>query len=303
MRWFILLFFVALFLFFYQDLFLLYQKAVLFLQLEQNLWRRRLLTVLHSLREGGDLRTWWIFCGSAFLYGALHALGPGHGKALMVGFLLTHKSAYQRMVALSFLGAFFQALSAIFWVVLTLGLGQWLMRKSLSEVVWIERMNAVFLWLFAFYLFYLAWRNRKKNCHHAHGHSHEHDGSACCSGHAFLHQDSSASFLATALAMGIRPCGGSLLVLAVAFSGGFFVLGIWMCLAIALGVWVAVSALGFVVLYGKLSAYKGRFAPMMEKIYAWRYVVFGIVLIFLGTLLYWGAGSYEAPFVGGRAHL
>jgi nickel/cobalt transporter (NicO) family protein len=51
--------------------------------------------------------------GVSFAYGAFHAAGPGHGKAVISSYLIANGETWRRGVALSFASALFQALSAI----------------------------------------------------------------------------------------------------------------------------------------------------------------------------------------------
>ena len=49
----------------------------------------------------------------SFVYGVLHAVGPGHGKAVISSYMLADKETLRRGIFLSFLSSLFQALSAI----------------------------------------------------------------------------------------------------------------------------------------------------------------------------------------------
>ena len=49
----------------------------------------------------------------SFLYGVLHAVGPGHGKFVISSYALANRQTMRRGIALSFMAALVQALSAI----------------------------------------------------------------------------------------------------------------------------------------------------------------------------------------------
>jgi len=51
--------------------------------------------------------------GLSFLYGILHAAGPGHGKAVISSYLIANEETWRRGVVLSFASALVQALIAI----------------------------------------------------------------------------------------------------------------------------------------------------------------------------------------------
>ena len=47
-----------------------------------------------------------ILSAFSFVYGVLHAAGPGHGKVIISTYLLSHESQLRRGIALSFAAAF-----------------------------------------------------------------------------------------------------------------------------------------------------------------------------------------------------
>ena len=55
----------------------------------------------------------WTLLGISFLYGILHAAGPGHGKAVISSYLVANDETWRRGVILSFASAILQALTAI----------------------------------------------------------------------------------------------------------------------------------------------------------------------------------------------
>jgi ABC-type nickel/cobalt efflux system permease component RcnA len=145
--------------------------------------------------------------GLSFLYGVLHAAGPGHGKAVISSYVLANRETARRGIALSFLAAFFQACSAIAFVaVLALLLKSTSFQMKAAES-WIETASWVMV---AGIGVWLLWRQVRplfasrtvaasehaSHGHaHAHGHSHTHghaphvhaDGSVCTHDHGHDH--------------------------------------------------------------------------------------------------------------------
>ena len=54
-----------------------------------------------------------ILSAFSFVYGVLHAAGPGHGKVIISTYLLSHESQLRRGIALSFAAALTQGLTAV----------------------------------------------------------------------------------------------------------------------------------------------------------------------------------------------
>jgi nickel/cobalt exporter len=55
----------------------------------------------------------WALFGVSFLYGIFHAAGPGHGKAVISGYVVANEETWKRGVILSFASALLQAVVAV----------------------------------------------------------------------------------------------------------------------------------------------------------------------------------------------
>ncbi|CAA2159448.1 hypothetical protein MBRA_04657 [Methylobacterium brachiatum] len=75
----------------------------------QASFSRSLNAAVVALKGGGD---WTPLVGLAFAYGVFHAAGPGHGKAVIAGYILAGERALRRGCALSACAALLQALVA-----------------------------------------------------------------------------------------------------------------------------------------------------------------------------------------------
>lgn len=78
---------------------------------------------LDALKQ--DWTAFWLLGGLSFLYGILHAAGPGHGKVVISSYVLANEAQVRRGVTLSFASAMLQSLVAIAFVLvaaLVLGL-------------------------------------------------------------------------------------------------------------------------------------------------------------------------------------
>jgi nickel/cobalt exporter len=72
---------------------------------------RSLSTFIRASKEDGAAM-WGLFSIS-FLYGVFHAVGPGHGKAVISSYLVANRETWRRGVALSFASAAIQSVVAI----------------------------------------------------------------------------------------------------------------------------------------------------------------------------------------------
>ncbi|MEQ1671927.1 MAG: nickel/cobalt transporter, partial [Hyphomicrobium sp.] len=202
-----------------------------------------------------------ILISIAFAYGVLHAAGPGHGKSVISAYVLTNKETVRRGIALSFLSALFQALSAILFVgIMTLVLKQTSLQMRSTEatietVSWglVAAVGAYLLWRQIAPLLASQRANEHTSADHNHTHDHTHDhihGPGCSCGHSHMPapKDLQGAWswkkaLPLALSVGIRPCSGAILLLIFALSQGMLWAGVLGTFAMALGTAITVSIL------------------------------------------------------------
>jgi nickel/cobalt transporter (NicO) family protein len=72
---------------------------------------RSLSTFIRASKDDGAAM-WGLF-GISFLYGVFHAVGPGHGKAVISSYLVANEETWRRGVVLSFVSAAIQSVVAI----------------------------------------------------------------------------------------------------------------------------------------------------------------------------------------------
>ncbi len=262
--------------------------------------------------------------GLSFVYGIFHAAGPGHGKAVISSYMLANEVQLRRGIALSFLSAGFQALSAL----LLVGVGWYVLRGtglSMTTVGWgmevaSYAMIAVFgLWLLARKLSRLWFARRvaasgPAGLAFADAGNHSPGTMAsrfaatgydpdvcqaqvadCDCGRAHMPDPASLATsrftigagVSAALAVGLRPCAGAIVVLTFALVNGLWLGGVLSVLAMALGTAITVSALAALAVYAKGAAL--RFAGRSA---AWRHVMEiagALLLVLFGLLLLGGA--------------
>ncbi|MEZ5796275.1 MAG: hypothetical protein R3D63_01485 [Paracoccaceae bacterium] len=229
-----------------------------------------LARVIRALRAGqpGALMA---LLGVCFLYGVLHAVGPGHGKALIGAYGVARRVPVGRLSLLALVSSLAQAAVAVVLVyagVAALGLTRTAaqgLADRVAPVIGNAMIAGLGLWL--------LWRGlrglrRGRGQDHGHGHDHGHDhapGEACGCGHA--HGPSLAEVEAlrgwrdTALLIGgiaMRPCSGALFLLILTWQFGIGAAGIAGAFAMGLGV-AAVTAMVAVL---AVWAREGTFAAL-----------------------------------------
>jgi nickel/cobalt exporter len=194
-----------------------------------------------------------------FAYGVFHAAGPGHGKSVISAYLVADEKALRKGLALSFAAALVQALVAI----LIVGTVNLVLRATASTMNKLAT-NVELISFIAVALLGLAitWRKSGKmlgvlalarnplapaqedSCDHVHMPPPEEIS-------RLTHWRDMAG---VALAAGIRPCAGALIVLVFSLAQGLFAAGIAATFAMALGTALTTSAIAAVAVFAKTLA-------------------------------------------------
>jgi nickel/cobalt transporter (NicO) family protein len=229
----------------------------------------------------GAVRAWkqdgwaaWLLLGLSFGYGVFHALGPGHGKAVLTAYVLANRETIRNGALLAMLSAFLQALVAIGLVAIAAGLLQVSGVAMNRATRWLElgsyaMMAALGAWLVYKHVLkpVVRWLSHKTEQGHTHSHGQHVHADACQHPHHHHHMpdehvhDESCGHVhmpdpaliagpmnwskavSAILAVGLRPCTGAVFVLVFSLSQGFFIAGIAAALAMGLGTGITVAAL------------------------------------------------------------
>ncbi len=68
---------------------------------------------LQKIRRFNSWQAAWLLMFMSFVYGILHAAGPGHGKAVISAWLLANEQQLRRGIIIAAMAAFVQAVTAI----------------------------------------------------------------------------------------------------------------------------------------------------------------------------------------------
>jgi nickel/cobalt exporter len=200
---------------------------------------------------------------AAFGWGAVHALSPGHGKAMVAAYLVGTRGTARHAAALGatvtvthtagvlLLGVVALSLSAF---VLPEDLYPWL---SLASGLLVVGVGAAVLRKRA---------QRRRHAHHHHHHQHE-------------PEDLSArGILAMGASAGLIPCPSALVVLLGAVAQHELALGLVMIVAFSLGLAATLTVLGIAVVRATKLPMPGRIAAVLPTVSAALIVGVGLVL-------------------------
>ena len=282
----------------------------MWIAVHQAQFYRSLTSALSTLKQ--DPLGVWLLLALSFAYGVFHAVGPGHGKAVITSYLLASGETVRRGVIISFAAALVQAASAILFV----AVGAIVLRLTATAITfatdWVEIISYAAIALVGAWLLWTKSFGGGGHHHHHHveaapadDHSHDHAHDHHDHAHGHDHDDdhghdhhetpakTNAGALARAwgaiLAVGIRPCSGAIIVLVFALSQGLIAAGIAATVVMALGTGLTVAVLAALAVSARGVAL--RLAGGVESPVAYRLVrtleiggaacvlLFGLVLL------------------------
>ena len=231
-----------------------WDQAAVWVWSKQREFHRALTRELRELR--GKDGVGWALVLMSFLYGVLHAAGPGHGKAVLTTYLLTHRYRLNRGIAMGTVAALLQGLTALLLVYGLTGLAGWMPRETETAALWAGRVSFSLLAIVGLYVFVRAaatltdgvrqWRSDTRDGHHDHADHANGEGCGCRHLPSVVEIDTAGSRRAAAgvvLAIGLRPCSGAVLVLILASVMGLTWHGALAVLAMSLGTAISIVVL------------------------------------------------------------
>jgi ABC-type nickel/cobalt efflux system permease component RcnA len=246
---------------------------------------------LSQVRTGQSWRPAAMIVAISFLYGVLHAIGPGHGKFVIGGYFLTRRARIIHGLAMSGTAAMVQALSAIVWVGGLVVLLRISAAQVLSHAAAVEMTSYALIALLGLSMLWNVATRRACCAHgddpghdHHHDHHHDHDHDQPATGAREW-----VRILGIAAAVGLRPCSGAILVLLFTLANAIFPVGILATLAMGLGVAITVSLVSLTTLGARrlapaLAGAGGAARERLSRIFAYGGAVlitaFGLLQVF-----------------------
>jgi nickel/cobalt transporter (NicO) family protein len=205
---------------------------------------------------------------AALGWGALHALSPGHGKAMVAAYLIGARGTARDAVVLGATVTVTHTIGVFALGLVTLALSQYVLPEQLYP--WLTLISGLMVVSVGAGVLRSRLRARGHH-HHEHGHSHAH-----------ARELTDRSLLGMGAAAGLLPCPSALVVLLAAISQHEVALGMLLIVAFSLGLAGTLTALGLAVVHARrfvpprIAA--GRLAALMPALSAVVVVALGLVL-------------------------
>lgn len=215
----------------------------------------RAMTAIRDRHSSGPL---WFGLLLAFAYGALHTLGPGHGKAVVISYFVGHGGSLGRGIRMGVIIAVCHVLSAVVVVGLTSFAIRQVTGHAPSDLRMVRLISYAAIGGIGASMLWRALRDMRPErspaglctiAEHVHDHNTGHHHGCCACTAISSHNDTPMGLLA--LAAGAVPCTGAILVLLFGLSHDLLLPAVLMVMAMSLGMAISMSGIGILAIWGR----------------------------------------------------
>ena len=212
---------------------------------------------------------------TAFGWGALHALSPGHGKAMVAAYLVGTRGTPRHAVLLGATVTVTHTIGVFALGLVALLLSNYILPEDLYP--WLNLVSGLLVVGVGAAVLRSRVRHSRAHAHGHHHHHHDHSHS-----HAAPERLSMRGLLALGASAGLIPCPSALVVLLGAIAQGQIALGMLLIVAFSLGLAATLVGLGLAVVLAAKAMTRlpvpGRLTAALPTFSALAIVVVGCIL-------------------------
>ena len=270
-------------------------------KIEENLLDKFTYNVkkyLVDIEKGEDKYALFFLLFASFLYGVLHALGPGHGKALAFSYFSARKSTYLEAFGISLATAFVHIIGSLILVLVSVFILQSVLNKFMEDSIsYITAFSAVIIMLLALFILYRKLSKKTNVCCACNVDLKNTSFSINPTNMNFIKTNTNKPVLDTkrskkqdlifVLTAGIIPCPGTVLLFVYAFLLKTYFSVVLASIAISVGMAVVIFASSFLgVSLHKVSSKSQKITNIIE-------IAAPIFMFILGLLLLLNSSSFK----------
>jgi ABC-type nickel/cobalt efflux system permease component RcnA len=234
-------------------------KHIITLQYQLNSY---ISTTIRNINDENNLTNSLLIILIAFLYGLVHAAGPGHGKALVAFYFSSNKANYTKAFKMGYLISIIHAISALLFTFGIFFILKTMFRRNFNELSSIAmQISAAMIILVGLYLIYESYKNKKAK-------------------EAKIINPNKSEF-SVAFSAGIVPCPGVMTIVLFCIVLKQYLLGVLAAISMSIGMGFTISIAGIIsILFNKkTSKYLDSKGYILE-------IIGGVLIVLLGLFLF-----------------
>lgn len=240
----------------------------------------KIKSLFESIKDEKNPLTYLSLLLFAYIYGLVHALGPGHGKTLVASYFLSNERSYLKALSVSLAIGLVHTFSAfLLTLIIYFSVNAFLSQFMQDSIYLTTKISAITIIFIALYLIYTKYKAYKKinNAQKFSFSTSPHVATCSCSS---CKVDNNSTDAALIISAGIIPCPGTTTIFIFALSLGLYYAGFLAAFVMSLGMStiIYISAIISVSIRKKTSQKSAKLKKYLE------YGSLGIILI-LGLLL------------------
>lgn len=238
--------------------------------------------------DQGDNYALFVLLGISFLYGIIHAIGPGHGKSLAFSYFASNKNSFVKAFWVSQASAFIHIVGALILVMISVFVLQSMLNNFVNDSVEIlTKVSAVMIMLLAAFILYKKMNNKGCGCSSCSSNT-ETKTSVWSTTKPTTTTSLKPNFMKKdlyfVLTAGLIPCPGTVVLFIYAFILKTYFAVLLAAIFISLGMGLVIFASSFLgVSVHKLSTRSHKLTNALE-------IIAPIVMFILGIFLFLNAG-------------
>lgn len=234
-------------------------KQIIMLQYQLNSY---ISTTIRSINDDNLFSTSLLILSIAFLYGLIHAAGPGHGKALVAFYFTSNKFEYKKAFKMGYLISIIHAISALIFTFGIFYILKTMFRRNFNEISIISmKISSVMIICVGLYLIYEAYKSKKVK-------------------ERTIKLSTKSEYL-VAFSAGIVPCPGVMTIVLFCIVLKQYTLGILAAITMSIGMGLTISVAGILSIL--LNKKAGKLLDSKSYILE---IIGGLLIFSLGIFLF-----------------
>lgn len=254
--------------------------------LQENLLKESITKIkflFESIEDEKNPLTYLLLLVFAYIYGLIHALGPGHGKTLVASYFLSNKKSYSKALFVSLAIGVVHTFSAfLLTVIIYFGINTFLTKFLNDTVFYTTKISALIIIFIALYLFYKKYRaykkiNELKKSPEYSFSTAPHISTCSC---AACEVEKDSTDVALIISAGIIPCPGTITIFIFSLSLGLYYAGFLSALVMSLG-------MSTIIFFSAVLSVALRKKALDSNTNLKKYLEYGslVIILLLGVLL------------------